>query len=260
MTDVAGNYFFSKLAAGGSYTITPLSPDLKFDPPIRVFNKLSKDEEADFAGSPVKVITYKISGHVKYLNGAFPTIVQVKLAGGKKTDVTRTNVDGSYSFSGLPAGGTYTIAPLSPDMKFDPPSRVINQLSKDEQADFAGSFRGIDHPPVFYKISGHVAYQPGPVPIVIQIKLEGEKKTEVKKIGPDGRYVFSGLVPGKYTVTPAGDRMIFKPRSWTGNLEKDVTIDFLGTIERLKNPGVIDPKLTPVLVPRPRHEPGSKPR
>jgi hypothetical protein len=48
-TDANGNYTFSRLRAGGSYTITPRA-QASFSPPSRSFNNLRRDEPADFVG------------------------------------------------------------------------------------------------------------------------------------------------------------------------------------------------------------------
>lgn len=49
-TNANGNYNFSDLRAGGSYTITP-SGEMNFTPPNRSFDNLRQDETADFTGN-----------------------------------------------------------------------------------------------------------------------------------------------------------------------------------------------------------------
>jgi hypothetical protein len=48
-TDANGNYSFSSLRGGGSYTITPRS-DINFTPTNRSFSNLTQDGSADFSG------------------------------------------------------------------------------------------------------------------------------------------------------------------------------------------------------------------
>lgn len=47
-TDANGYYQFAELAAGGTYTVTPNSSLLSFDPEQQTFNALSADQTADF--------------------------------------------------------------------------------------------------------------------------------------------------------------------------------------------------------------------
>jgi hypothetical protein len=49
-TGMNGSYAFGDLPVGGSYTITPSSAKLVFQPPSRSINKLTQDESADFVG------------------------------------------------------------------------------------------------------------------------------------------------------------------------------------------------------------------
>ncbi|HJR09312.1 MAG TPA: DNA/RNA non-specific endonuclease [Pyrinomonadaceae bacterium] len=50
-TDAAGNYSFPNLAAGGSYTVTPSSPNFTFTPESRTFANLSASQMADFTAT-----------------------------------------------------------------------------------------------------------------------------------------------------------------------------------------------------------------
>lgn len=49
-TDANGNYTFSDLRAGGSYTITPVSGKINLTPNSRSFTNLTQDESAHFSG------------------------------------------------------------------------------------------------------------------------------------------------------------------------------------------------------------------
>jgi len=130
-SDANGNYAFSDLPGGGSYTITP-APQLNFRPASRSFNNLRRNESADFV---VPSESYKISGRV--MSASQPLSgVKVILEGSMLTSTT-TDADGSYTFTKLRAGGTYTITPRA-KASFSPPSRSFNNLRRDESADFVG--------------------------------------------------------------------------------------------------------------------------
>lgn len=57
---------------------------------------------------------------------------------GARTAETTTNVNGYYTFLNLPAGGSYTVTPISGKIEFTPRSHFLNNLGKDESADFSG--------------------------------------------------------------------------------------------------------------------------
>lgn len=50
-TDASGNYAFSRLPAGGSYTVTPAGAKIDFTPPRRSVKNLTQDQSADFVGT-----------------------------------------------------------------------------------------------------------------------------------------------------------------------------------------------------------------
>jgi hypothetical protein len=132
-TDSNGKYAFNGLPAGGGYTITPKPiASMNFEPLGRSINNLTQDESADFG--LVQPVLYKISGRVIDPGRSLP-LVRITMFDGAKTVSTTTNKDGSYTFSGRPAGGSYTITPQrGATMIFEPSSRSINNLAKDESA------------------------------------------------------------------------------------------------------------------------------
>ncbi len=128
-SDANGNYAFSDLRAGDSYTITP-GAQMNFKPASRSFNNLRRNESADFV---VPSEAYRISGRV--MSASRPLSgVKVMLEGSMLTSTT-TDANGNYSFSKLRAGGTYTITPRA-QASFSPPSRSFNNLRRDDSADF----------------------------------------------------------------------------------------------------------------------------
>ncbi|MFN7930687.1 MAG: SBBP repeat-containing protein [Blastocatellia bacterium] len=62
---------------------------------------------------------------------------QVKLTG-SKTATTTTDSQGNYEFSGLTAGGNYTVTVERAGISFTPPSQSFPNLTSDQMADFVG--------------------------------------------------------------------------------------------------------------------------
>ena len=138
-TDANGNYSFEGLPAGGRYMIVADSPDATLVPPVRTVAALNKDEQANFTVLPITIVNeklYQITGFVDYQRGAVPIVIQMKLEG-TKSQVTKVNADGHYSFTGLPAG-RYTVTPLSERMTFQPRSATVT-LNADTTINFVGA-------------------------------------------------------------------------------------------------------------------------
>jgi hypothetical protein len=109
-TDINGHYSFPDLQAGGAYSVTPADTAL-YSFTEQTIKKLQGVTAVDFSGT---VRTYNISGHVIYTaSDAGVGDAQVTLSGasGFPTQTATTLADGSYTFSNVPAGGNYTIAP-----------------------------------------------------------------------------------------------------------------------------------------------------
>ena len=138
-TDANGNYSFSDLRAGGSYTVTPRA-QMNFAPASRSFNDLKQDGSADFLAQ-IKV--YIISGQVTYA-GQPLSGVKIMLEGSKLTS-TMTDANGNYTFSELRAGGSYTVTPRA-KVNLTPLSRSFTNLTQDQSANFSG-VRKDDSPP-----------------------------------------------------------------------------------------------------------------
>jgi len=210
---------------------------------------------------------FRISGQVRFANGRRPEVVQIVLRKNGRSSQTTTDEKGNYVFASLPAGGNYTITPVSTTMDFEPPSQVINGLSRDEQRGFSASPRK-ETPtptPVLYTISGQIKTATARLPAPLQITLAGGRKNRTTMTNADGNYIFERLPEGAtYLITPIGKGMIFEPRFKIINkLQKDEQANFIAVIRGDSNPyggPTRDPKLTPVATPtesRPRS--GRKP-
>jgi hypothetical protein len=141
--------------------------------------------------------------------------VDIKLTGAK-TDTTKTDSSGRYAFSGLQAGGNYTVTATRTQVNFAPASHSLNSLGKDESADFSAEV---------FKISGRATRNNQPLGGV-KVSLEGSKSVSQTTDG-NGYYAFGDLrAGGSYKVSPRG-QMGFSPLSRNlDNLRRDESADF----------------------------------
>jgi len=127
-TDAAGNYSFSGLQHGGSFTLTPNENGYRFTPPSRAFGNLQAGQTGlDFTG---KLVGYTVAGRVTDAGGAGLAGVTVTLAGAGSA-VTRTDAGGNYTFAGVPAGGSFVVTPEREGFSFNPPNTVIKDIGAD---------------------------------------------------------------------------------------------------------------------------------
>jgi hypothetical protein len=104
-TDANGYYSFAEVAAGETYTITPISTDFTFTPTSATVANLSSNQTANFTGQQTDFL---LAGSVKDENGIPLDGVTVTL-GGATTASTSTDAQGKFRFFDLPTGGSYTI-------------------------------------------------------------------------------------------------------------------------------------------------------
>jgi hypothetical protein len=86
--------------------------------------------------------TFQISGIVRDRNDTPVPGVPINLTG-SSTATVQTDGEGRYVFTGLTAGGTYTVTPVRPSFEFSPQSETFANLSKDEVAPFFLVTRGV---------------------------------------------------------------------------------------------------------------------
>jgi hypothetical protein len=206
-TDGEGRYAFDRLPAG-DYVVAPIEDGLIFEPRGYSFGNLSRNESANFRASerPPDVL-YSISGRVTS-NGR-PAQARIRLMG-KRNAIASTDGEGNYRFDGLPAG-SYMVAPVADRLNFEPRSRLIVQLNRNETANFVAIERQADVISELFEIRGRVTFPIGQT-AQMRIRLDGTKRATTV-VEADGNYVFSRLPAGDYVVTPFADGMSFEPRS-----------------------------------------------
>jgi hypothetical protein len=159
---------------------------------------------------------YRISGNV---SGAVASGVTVRLSGAKSATTT-TSATGSYSFGGL-ANGNYSVTPSATGYSFSPQSWAVTVGGANVSGkNFAASVAGATH-----SISGTVyrVIGTGVVPFAGERMYLSGAASASTTTDASGRYVFSGLLDGTYTVRPfcprgEGGRGIVYclPSSWSG--------------------------------------------
>ena len=225
ITDATGTYNFTELAAGQTYTVTPIKTNYTFAPTSQTFNNLISNLTADFTGT---LNHYSISGRVRDLDGNGMSGVTMTLSGSTSGAMV-TASDGSYAFTNLPAGGNYTVTPSLAKFMFSPPSSTANNLSSNRLINFTGRV-------ATYTISGGVTNADTGFSSIdnFTILLTGTRTGTA--VTTSSGYSFSDLpVDGDYTVTAysAGANRLFTnylllppaSRSFT-SLSSNVTANF----------------------------------
>lgn len=151
------------------------------------------------------VITYSLSGTVRTSGGSPISGVTVTLSGNAtSTTTTNTNTNGNYTFTGL-VNGNYTVTPNKTGYTFSPTNRpvTINNANVTGQ-DFTGA------PGITYSISGVVKTTSGTPIAGVTMNLSGGA-TGSTTTDSLGRYKFTGLSNGTYTITPSKAGYTFTP-------------------------------------------------
>jgi hypothetical protein len=160
LTDASGAYAFDGVGEGGPYTVEAQKAGYSFTPQNYVYNNLSSDQTANFSAS---VVTHSIGGVITTSTGTPLGGVTVSLTG-SATSSTTTGSSGQYSFPNLTPGGNYTVTPSMSAYTFSPPSASINNLGKNEAANFTGtsttpSLPGIEFEQVGYQVAENEHYK-----------------------------------------------------------------------------------------------------
>jgi lysophospholipase L1-like esterase len=215
-TDADGFYSFS-VAAGGDYTVTPAqTPLYSFD--SRSLINLIGDQAISFDGV---LRAYTLRGRVSG-GGAPLGGVTISLTGAR-TLTTKTDGGGNFSFTDLPAAGSYTVTPESTAL-YAFTSSSLAGLAADQAFDFNGVLRA-------YSIAGRVRGGGGAL-AGMTVLLSGTVNRSALT-GTDGNYAFTNLdAGGNYTVTALDTPYFaFAPQT-VQNLSGDQIFDLGGSLRR----------------------------
>ena len=119
-TAADGSYTIGNLPAGGSFTVTPSATGYSFAPASASFANVITDRSADFTAACAPAI----SGLVRdRLDGALAGVTVALSGAGSATALT--DVNGRYTFDGVPLGQSFTITPSRPGFAFEPASVLV---------------------------------------------------------------------------------------------------------------------------------------
>lgn len=175
---------------------------------------------------------YTISGKVADMDGNPVIGVAIDLSGDASWSIA-TDDTGFYQFQWL-SEGNYTVTPYDPSYIFTPEDVTYNPLVSDTTQDFlAGRV---------YSIKGYVRDDFGDGIKGVIINLSGD--TTISYVTrTEGYYRFGELHSGDYEVTPVKLGWVFTPPcSSYSQLDKDITVNFLGTHDYYSIKGYITQK------------------
>ena len=196
-TDGSGNYSFAGLL-NGSYTVTPSGSGFTFDPASSAVSVSDANvANKNFTATAVVVPTYSISGTITGVIGA-----TVNLTGDAIASIP-TEMNGNYSFAGLPSG-SYTVTPSIAGYIFSPSSSAVTVNGANASGE---NFTATAVVVPTYSISGTITGTTNAT-----VNLTGASTASVTTDG-SGNYSFAGLLNGSYTVTPSGSGFTFDPVS-----------------------------------------------
>ena len=218
-TDASGNYSFTGVARGTSYTLTPSKAGYTFSPASASGTNVIAGATHNFTGT-ASALTYTISGKVQTSTGA--GIASATVTGSGSLGTRTTDASGNYSFTGVLLGTSYTLTPSKAGYAFSPASASGSNLSAGATHNFVGAFT--------YTISGKVQTSTGAG--LASVTVTGSGSLGTKTTDASGNYSFTGVVQGtSYTLTPSKAGYAFSPTSASGsNLSASVVHNFTGAV------------------------------
>jgi Carboxypeptidase regulatory-like domain len=153
--------------------------------------------------------SYAIAGKVVTSSGSPMSGVTMTLSGAA-SGATTTDGYGKYRFTGL-ANGIYTVTPGAANYSFTPTSRTVSVSG----ANVTGqNFKGTPIGGGSYAIAGKVVTSSGSPISGVTMTLSGAASGATTTDGY-GKYSFTGLGNGNYTITPDKTGYTFIPASKT---------------------------------------------
>ena len=227
-SDAQGNYAFTNLAAGGSYTVNASGTRYGFANPSQSFTDLDANKTANFTGTS---LFYVVNGQVVDPANKPVTGLSVALSGGK-TATASTDAQGKFTFTDLPRGGSYTVTPAKfLGYLFTPASKSFDNLTADQTPAFVAV-------PTNFKLAGRVTSN-GAALAGVTVTLTGSK-TGTATTDANGNYTFSVPVHGDYAVAPSKSHYTFDRASVSfGDVTADRAADFVATLDRFKIGGSV---------------------
>jgi len=206
--DGAGNAYLTGSSSSKAFQSTPNS-----------YQPLNRGGNDAFISK--LTMSYIISGQVLN-NGATPLAgAEVVLNDGALLTSVLTESDGSYQFSRLRQGGSFTVSATEPHFILAPASQTFTNLNSDQVLNFTA----ITSDSPFYTISGQISENGVPL-AGVTVTLSGSQ-SGLRTTDSNGSYSFELIVGGNYTVTPAKVGFNFGPANQTFNgLSANQTANF----------------------------------
>jgi hypothetical protein len=202
ITNTSGNYSFTGLA-DGNYTVTPSLAGYVFTPVSSALTVSGANVIGNnFTETVSASATSSLSGTA---SGAVAQSVTINLRGAN-TGSALTDASGNYSFSAL-AAGSYMVTPSLAGYIFTPVSSVVTTTSGINASGV--SFTATANTTLTSSLFGTVS---GAVVKNVTINLGGAN-TGSALTDENGKFSFSGLAAGNYTVTPSFAGHTFSPVS-----------------------------------------------
>ena len=205
-----GTYFFSNVLTNASYTVTPTHPVYNFLTTSRTYTNLASNQVGqNFATGTRK--TYSVSGRLMWgtagLAGLNVTLTST-VPGFTPRTVKTAATTGLYTFTKVPAGYAYTVAPAPSNLyTFTPVGRSIPSLVANvTNQNFPATLKG-------YGISGQVSYG---ATLLSGVKMTLTSTTPgfIPRVATtvSGKYSFTGVPAGRsYVLTPTHVTYGFTP-------------------------------------------------
>ena len=209
--DSAGNPYVTGLARSPGFPTTPNS----FQP----LNRGSNDSFITKLGTSFIISGRVLDGGAQPVSGA-----EVVLNDAGTLTSVFSETDGSYEFSRLRQGGTFTVSATKPHFTMAPTSQTFANLNANQTLNFTATASAS----AFHIISGKVA-ENGVGLAGVTVKLSGSQ-AGLRTTDANGNYSFELIAGGNYTLTPTIIGFTLGPLTQTFNsLAAPQTANFTAT-------------------------------
>jgi photosystem II stability/assembly factor-like uncharacterized protein len=209
--DANGNAYVTGLTSSANFPVSPNS--------YQPYNR-------GFSDAFVSKLTasYIIGGQVLDTSNAPVSGAQITINDGSSLTAVLTESDGSYQFSRLIEGGSFTVSAAKPHFTMSPTSQTFNNLSSNQTLNFIATSTGAS----FFTIGGQITNNSAGLSGV-NVTLSGSQQG-ITTTDSSGNYSFTLAGGGNYTVTPSLLGFTFSPVNQTfSSLSADQTANFSAT-------------------------------
>ena len=208
-------------SAGNAY-VAGLSRSLDFPVTSNSYQPFNRGFSDSFVAK--LTMSYLIGGQVVDGSNAPVSGAEVTLSDGTSLSSVLTESDGSYQFSHLREGVSFTVTATKPQFTMAPTSQTFSNLNNNQTANFIATATNAP----FYTINGQITNSSIGLSGVT-VTLSGSQ-LGIRTTDSNGNYSFTLAGGGDYTVTPAILGFTFTPPSQPfNNLSANQTANFAAT-------------------------------